>query len=228
MTIVFFRCLAYHQNQVQEKESLLQMWEEFSGKKTVELADMPDLEKCFRVNLHVYELQPDDTVILLFISKFPFENDMYLNRYENHLSYIKDFYSYARKFTCVACQKMFHKAYEWRRHMKQCKGLTKWEYPGSFYAPSETMFDQIKSCGISVQDAFFPWFIVYDFEVILQKEACRVSDKLKWEACHVPVSVSVCSNVEGFREPRCFIRDNLKKTVERHVKLYGRDRTRNL
>ena len=151
----FFRCLAYHRNRVQEKESLLQMWEEFSGKKNVELADMPDLEKCFRLNLHVYELQPDDTVIPLFISRSPFENDMYLNRYKTHLSYIKDFHSYARKFTCVACQKMFHKAYKWRRHMKQCKGLTKWEYPGTFYAPSETMFDQIKSCGIGVQDAFF-------------------------------------------------------------------------
>ena len=88
---------------------------------------MPDLEKCFCVNLHVYELQSDETVIPLFISKFPFENDMYLNRYKNHLSYIKDFHSYATKFTCVACQKMFHKTYEWRRHMKQCKGLTKWE-----------------------------------------------------------------------------------------------------
>ena len=179
------------------------------GKKNVELANMPDLEKCFRVNLHVYELQPDDAVIPLFITKFPFKNDMYLNRYKNHLSYIKDFHSYARKFTSVACQKMFHKAYEWHRHMKQCKGLTKWEYPGTFYTPSETMFDQIKGCGISVQDAFFPWFIVYDFQVILQKEACRVSDKLKWEAHHVPVSVSVCSNVEGFREPRCFIQDDL-------------------
>ena len=60
----------------------------------------------------------------------------------------------------------------------------------------------------------FPWFIVYDFEVILQKEACRVSDKLKWEARHVLVSVSVCSNVEGFREPRCFIQDDLKKLLK--------------
>ena len=115
---------------------------------------MPDLEKCFSVNLHVYELQPDETVIPLFISKgqswgftsrstaslfisrSPFKNNMYLNRYENHLSYIKDFHSYARNFTCVTCQKMFHKAYEWHRHMKQCKGLPKWEYPGAFYAPS--------------------------------------------------------------------------------------------
>ena len=46
----FFRCLAHHRNRVQEKGSLLKMWEEFSGKKTVELADMPDLEKCFRMN----------------------------------------------------------------------------------------------------------------------------------------------------------------------------------
>ena len=105
------------------------------GGKNVELADMPDLEKCFRVNLHVYELQPDDTVIPLFISRYPFENDMYLNRYENHLSYIKDFHSYARKFTCVACQKMFHKAYEWRRHMKQCKGLTNRNIRGHFMRP---------------------------------------------------------------------------------------------
>ena len=74
------------------------------------------------------------------------------------------------------------------------------------------MFNQIKSCGISVQEPFFPWFIVYDFEVILQKEPCRVSDKLKWEAPHIPISVS--SNVEGFKEPRCFVQDDLKKLLK--------------
>ena len=88
------------------------------GEKTVELTDMPDLEKCFHVNLCVYEFQPDDMIIPLFISRFPFESDVYLNLYENHLRYIKDCNSYARKFTCVACQSMFHKAYNWRRHMK--------------------------------------------------------------------------------------------------------------
>ena len=102
---------------------------------------------------------------------------MYLNRYKNHLSYIKDFHSYARKFTCVTRQKMFEKAYEWPKHMKQCKGLTKWEYPGIFYSPAETMFDQIKSYGIQVQDTFFPWFIVYDFKCFYKKNLvlCQIN-----------------------------------------------------
>ena len=81
----------------------------------MELGDIPDLETCFEVNIHMYELQPNDTVIPVFISTGIYEGEMYLNVYKNHLSYNKDFKGCAKKFTCVSCQKMFKKAYKWRR-----------------------------------------------------------------------------------------------------------------
>ena len=52
---------------------------------------------------------------------------------------------------------------------------------------------------------YFQNFIVFDFEAVLCPQDDDQAGKLKWEAEHQPISVSVCSNVEGFQEPRCFV-----------------------
>ena len=211
----FFQCLAYHRNQWLEKyvETLENEWKMYSGKKKVELSDLSHLEECFKVNVNVYELQSNETVKPVYISSGVYEDDVYLNVYKNHLSYVKDFKKYAKKFTCVFCQKMFKRVFDWRRHMKQCKGKTKWEYPGTFYSPKMSMFEGLQQSGVLVEETFFPWFIVYDFEAILQREVSQVSENLKWEARHIPISVSVCSNVEGYTEPRCFVEANVRELL---------------
>ena len=35
--------------------------------------------------------------------------------------------------------------------------------------------------------------------------AVESTDKLNWQSSHVPLSVSVCSNVPGYQEPKCFV-----------------------
>ena len=55
------------------------------------------------------------------------------------------------------------------------------------------------------EDRLFEWFLVYDFEAILQKSIEQSSDILKWTHQHLPICVSICSNVEDYTEPRCII-----------------------
>ena len=33
----------------------------------------------------------------------------------------------------------------------------------------------------------------------------KKSDKLTWQSAHVPLGVSVCSNVTGYEDPKCFV-----------------------
>ena len=69
---------------------------------------------------------------------------------------------------------------------------------------------------------FYPWFAVYDFESVLkpttnytsrdeqagdqeEEEAQNATTNTQWTTSHIPVCVSIASNVEGFREPRCIV-----------------------
>ena len=94
-----------------------------------------------------------------------------------------------------------------KRHQEICKGQTKYRFPGGFYSTPKTIFDKLEQHGIVVpeEDRLFEWFVVYEFEAILQKSIEPFSDKLKWTHQHLPISVSIYYNVEDYTEPRCII-----------------------
>ena len=72
-----------------------------------------------------------------------------------------------------------------------------------FFQPRENVFSQLEQYDISVplKDRFFPYFMTYDFESILQKQnSSPDTQKLRWEERHIPISVGVGSNVPGFEK----------------------------
>ena len=49
---------------------------------------------------------------------------------------------------------------------------------------------------------------MFDFECFFNKEKAKdlkKTDKLTWQLAHVPLSVSVCSNVTSYEDPKCFV-----------------------
>ena len=66
------------------------------------------------------------------------------------------------------------------------------------------------SLGIHVPniDRTYPYFTVYDFESILKIHE-HITENLKWSQEHVPIAVSICSNVPKFTNPQCFVNENL-------------------
>ena len=54
-------------------------------------------------------------------------------------------------------------------------------------------------------ERYYAQFIVWDMKAILLKINTLSTDQMQFLSKHVPVSVSVCSNVEGFCEPKCFV-----------------------
>ena len=63
------------------------------------------------------------------------------------------------------------------------------------------------------EDRTFPWFVCYDFEAILEKTNERPTEMLTWKQRHVPISVSICSNVKGYSDPVCIVEPNQDKLV---------------
>ena len=72
------------------------------------------------------------------------------------------------------------------------------------------MFEQLEDEGIVVPEEwrYFPYRATYDFECYFDKEKAhelKNTEKLTWQSTHVPLSVSVCSNVPGYQAPKCFV-----------------------
>ena len=134
---------------------------------------------------------------------------MYLNKYDNHLSYITDISKYSKSSACRKCRKLWKSGRQLTRHETTCQATgTTSHYPGGFYSNPTTVFDQLEDEGFKIHEElrYFPYRAVYDFECLLDKSlASQPSEKLAWDGQHVPVSISVCSNVPGYENPACYI-----------------------
>ena len=64
-------------------------------------------ENCFEINVYIFPLKQDESVLSIFQSKGKFSNVMYSNLFDNRLSHNSNFKSYARKFQCKSCKHHF-------------------------------------------------------------------------------------------------------------------------
>ena len=109
------------------------------------------------------------------------------------------------------------------RHQLTCEGNVKFDYVGGVYRVPPTIFDLLQEEGIAVDldDRFYPYRATYDYECYFDNTSLPPrSLKVAWEARHLPLSVSVCSNVPGYEEPVCFITSGDSKQLVREMMRY--------
>ena len=97
-----------------------------------------------------------------------------------------------------------------QRHEKTCDGKVQLKYPGGAYHVPKTIFEELEDEGIIVPEEarYFSYRATFDFECYFNKEKAQElknTEKLNWQSVHVPLSVSVCSNVPVYQEPKCFV-----------------------
>jgi hypothetical protein len=107
------------------------------------------------------------------------------------------------------------------RHERTCEAKVRYQFPGGTYKTPKTIFDLLEDEGIAIPQhlRFFPYRTTFDFECMFDRDdRPDNSAKLTWEAKHVPLSVSVCSNVPSYDQPRCFVSDgDCKDLVKRMI-----------
>ena len=106
--LCFFRCLVHHKSP-QQFEYFKQLSDQsLSDFKGVKVEVFPDLEEIVKININVYSMLPDGSVVKVYVScKSHGSDTLYLNENENHLSYISNFKTCASKFKCSHCTGMF-------------------------------------------------------------------------------------------------------------------------
>ena len=123
----FFRCLALHRGAKITGLELLtnrlmtdfENHTEKSFKNGVNISHLPAIEVLFHVSVNVYSLGEDGSADIIYLSKLPYE-PMHINIYRNHFSYITKFKTYAKRFQCQMCDRIFDRVDNLKYHVKTC------------------------------------------------------------------------------------------------------------
>ena len=211
--LCLFRCLALHLGR--EAAALYAEYtdtpvHDFAG---VTLDDLSKIEATFDVNVVVYKLDEitdgKTTAELVRRSPCQYIETMYLNLYEAHFSYIKDIRMYSHSYKCSKCEQALWKSpYDLHRHERTCTEGIKRVYKGGVYHPPSSVFERLDDEGIIVEDVlrYYPYRATFDFECYFDRDNVPAdSDRVQWIARHVPLSVSMASNVPGYETPRCYV-----------------------
>ena len=213
--LCLFRCLALHLGR--EAAALYAEYTDtpvrhFAG---VTLDELDKVETTFDVNVCVYKLVPTGNektkAEIVRRSLCSYAQTIYLNLYETHFSYIKDINTYCHSWRCRNCETSLWKSpYHLHRHESTCEAGVNRIYKGVVYQPPSSIFQRLDDEGITVPEAlrFYPFRATFDFECFFDRDNVPAdSDKVHWIARHVPLSVSLASNVPGLEPAQCYVTD---------------------
>ena len=118
---------------------------------------------------------------------------------------------YCHSYRCRKCgDSLWNKASMLHRHERTCTGGVHRVYPGGVYHSTPSVFERLDDKNIRVAESLrcYPYRATFDFECWFDTEQLPPdSDKVHWVARHVPLSVSVASNVPGHERLQCLVTD---------------------
>ena len=213
--ICLFRCLALHMGR-----EAAALYAEYTNTPVhafvgVTLDDLHKVESKFETNVVVYQLveiaNGKTMAELVRRSTGHYTETMYVNLHETHYSYIRDINMYCHSWRCRNCEQALWKTpYDLHRHERTCTEGIKRVYKGGVYRPPSSVFERLDDEGIVVSDylRYYPYRATFDFECYFSDERLPTNtDHVEWIARHVPLSVSVASNVPGYEPAQCYITD---------------------
>ena len=118
---------------------------------------------------------------------------------------------YYHSYKCRKCGESLWKNACWLiRHERTCTGGVRRIYPGGVYHSTPSVFERLDDENIRVPESlrYYPYRATFNFECWL--DIARLpsdSDKVHWVARHVPLSVSVASNVPAHEQMQCLVTD---------------------
>ena len=127
-----------------------------------------------------------------------FEESVKLLRYNNHICYVSDMNSFFKSFRCSSCNTIFSKTRNLERHLITCSDPVKHIYPKNVYQLRETLFEKLDSFNIPYREdrKLFKNLAIFNFECFyVKEETYKETETTKWVGKHVPISVSISSNL---------------------------------
>ena len=163
--------------------------------------DIPSVEDIVGINISIYDIDLMDGAMVGEFARRSikkYEKNVQLIRYNSHICYVDNINALFKAFRCSTCDTYFRKTGNLERHLVRCSERVKHIYPKNVYQLRETLFDKLDSFGIQYTDdqKLFTNLAVFDFESIcIPEEKFKNTETTTWIGKHVPISVSISSNL---------------------------------
>ena len=209
--LCLFRALAFHLHGNQRlEEETSQIFNSFVNKKDglspnqfkrVHMNDIPIVEDLLTLNTLLYDIDIVDGNIIGELARRrvqKYDNTVRLLRYNNHICYVSNINAVFQSFRCPNWDTFFNRTFNLERHLTTCSERVKNVYPRNVYQIRETLFDKLDSFRIEYtsEQTLFKNLAIFDFESIcVQEESFKDTDTTNWIGKHIPISVSISSNL---------------------------------
>ena len=114
------------------------------------------------------------------------------------ICYVSSINAVFQAFRCPNCDTSFKRTFNLERHLTTCSERVKNVYPRNVYQIRGTLLDKLDSFGIKYtsEQKHFKNLAIFDFEsVCVPEETFKDINTTTWIRKHVPISVSVSSNL---------------------------------
>ena len=183
--------------------------------------DIPSVEDIVGINIFIYDIDLIDGAMVGELARRSikkYEKNVQLIRYNSHICYVDNINALFKAFRCPTCDKYFQKTGKLERHLVSCSERVKHIYPKNVYQLRETLFDKLDSFDIPYTDdqKLFSNLAVFDFESIcIPEEKFKNTETTSWIGKHVPISVSISSNL--IAKPIFLCNSNPRDLVESFI-----------
>ena len=167
----------------------------------VHMKDIPFVEDLLTLNIVLYDIDIVDGNIIGELARRSLQennNTVRLLRFINHICYVSNINADFQAFRCPNCDTFFTRTFNLERHLTTCSKRVKNVYPRNVYRIRETLSDKLDSFGIKYtsQQFFLKNLAIFDFEsTCVQEESFKGTKTTTWIGKHVPISVSISSNL---------------------------------
>ena len=163
--------------------------------------DIPSVEDIVGINNFIYDIDLIDDALVGELARRSikkYEKNVQLIQYNTHICYVDNIHALFKAVRCPTCDAYFQKTGDLERHLVRCSERVNHIYPKNVYQLRETLFDKLVSFVIQYTEdqKLFNDLAVFDFESIcIPEEKFKNTETTTWIGKHVPISVSISSNL---------------------------------
>ena len=211
------QCPKYKKRNAAARDLFIEWWSRVAYGKSptafqgVMMNELHMVEDFFKVNINVYAKSEDNPsepqrahLVRRSMTKHPRTISVHMET-EGHFDYIWSMQKYSSSYVCRNCGQFWKNMHNYKRHEAKCNRASRYKYIGGPYQPRQRFYGTLEEIGIWVEpkDRFYQFRATYDLEACLVPTG---SDGI-YVSRHLPMSVSIASNVPGMEGPYCIVSD---------------------